>query len=125
MPYSDQELAQIYKEIAGRGAEETVYFSGKEIRDDWDEEKFIQHYYDNEYLAACQQGYISLTTTFEDYISSSLQRLAERKQELMQEVLTGNIDQRTYQNAKMLAEMAETAFKHHLEKTERQRLLAV
>lgn len=129
--YSEADLNKIAASIvagsqSGNGSSEnTVYLSGKSVKDDWSDEGFIREMYDNNYLAAVQQGYRTETITFEQYLQESLAQLENRRSELTQEVLTGNIDQRTYGNAKMVAELATEAIKKFLEKTEKQRLTGV
>lgn len=103
-----------------------VYLQPKTVVNDWDEEKFISENLYEDYLKAVQQEYIlDLTFTFEKWLEKALKTLAHRREELKQELLVGQIDQQTYNNAKMVADMAETAIKHYLEKSDRKRLIGV
>lgn len=135
--YSDDELAAITRGILLESAEKEragQVWVGKNLDNDWDEELYIKDLYE-QFLQTVQQErplkyhngqtLNPKTTTFEEYLGLCLETLVYRREELKTELAKGDIDARIYNNAKMLAEMAEEALKKYLEKSETGRLIGV
>lgn len=132
--YSEQELDQIVTDIkAASGYKNHVYLDGRQVPKDWNEGAFISENLYEDFLRAVQTKRLCKATqkpytsnsTFEEYLSDCKENLAFRKLELASERDEMIIDQRTYNNAKMVADLALEAIQHYLEQTERQRLIGV
>lgn len=134
--YSDAQLDSIAKEIVGRDtakARENQTFFGKYCEDNWDNELFISEECYENYLRAVQQGAKNKYTQrpytrhgeFEDFLKDSLETLRFRLEELASEVSWNLIDHRTYNNAKMVNEMAMEAISKYLELPETARLIGI
>lgn len=99
--------------------------SGKYVRDDWDDSEYIATLYDDVYLKCVQQGHRDQSWTFDQCLSECLQTLEWRRLELKRELALAIIDQRTYQNALAICDMAEGAIKKYRELPERIQLIGV
>lgn len=136
MNYSDSDIRRIESEILAKQArDQGAGFSidGKLVANDWAEDTFISDNLYEDYLRAVQQGRVekasgkqyTADTTFEEYLTDCLKTLEFRKIELSLDQTKGRIDTPTYNAAKEVAERAETAIKHYLEKSSRARLIGV
>lgn len=132
--YSDAELDAIAAEVSRAASHPNhVYLDGRQVPKDWDEDAFISQEMYEDFLRCVQTKRICKATgkpytsdaTFEGYLQDSLDNLKFRRHELQEERGKGDIDQRTYLNALMVAELAEEAIKKYLEKNSVQRLIGV
>lgn len=107
---------------------------GKHVHNDWDDDEYVQVLYD-QFMQTVQQGLVNKFTqkpylvdkaNFKDYLRDCLDTLKWRVEtELQRELAFAEIDMRTYQNGKGLADMAEGAIRKYLDKTETQQLIGV
>jgi hypothetical protein len=132
--YSDVEIDAIAREVAKTGTHPNhVYLDGVEVPIDWDDDKYISENLYEDFLRAVQTDRRNAATgepytkesRFEDYLRDCLNNLSLRREELKVEREKQYIDQRTYQNATMVAELAEGAIIKYLEKSDTGRLIGV
>lgn len=131
--YSDVELDSIAQRIVADSKPklDTVNL-GKQVRDDWDDDGYIQQLYED-FLSAVQMGALrkadslpyGATSTFEGYLRDCQSTLVWRRGELTRELSLCVIDNQTYNNAKMVIDMSEAAITKYFEKTETGRLIGV
>ena len=135
MTYSEEQLSNIAKEIVENSKKSRAdsHYIGKDVKDDWDDELYIHDLYE-QYLQTVQQEHPNKftgevldtkTSTFTKYLRSCLQTLKWRRGHLQTELERGDIDHRIYNNGKAIADMAESAIKLYLEKTETQQLIGI
>jgi hypothetical protein len=134
--YTEDELQRISDQImadAARKEQASALWLGKNIRDDWDDDLYVQDLYEN-YLKTVQQGHTNKltgeqldpkTSTFEKYLRECLATLTWRRGELVNELARNDIDMRVYGNAKDVADRAEAAIHKYLQKNETARLIGV
>lgn len=134
---SDEKISGIVQEIMAdtlKKERQNQVYVGKHLDDDWDEELYISDLYE-QMLQAVQQGaqlkhrngerLDVKTLTFDKYLELCMETLDIRREELKLELARGDINQRIYNNGKMLADMAEQAIRKYQEKNETARLIGV
>lgn len=134
---SDEKIASIVREIVTESEKKkrsNQVYVGKHLDDDWDDDAYISDLYE-QMLQAVQQGaelkhrngerLDVKTITFDKYLELCMETLKFRREHLQEELARGDIDQRIYGNAKMLADMAEGAIRKYQEKNSTARLIGV
>jgi len=120
--------------ISGEPEDKSAFlnFSGKQVRIAWDHDKYIADQYEN-WLRAVQQDKSEQATgkaytvksIFEEWLKDSLNALDVRKRELRSQRNSDDLDNNTFQNAMMVAELAIEATRKFLEKPANKRLIGV